>query len=143
MVCYHCIHNFVAFESLDGGRTVFATFQLDRTADGLKMRNLRSDGRLTGAGVRISRTLSILHHLDLMVLTFGLILLLVILYPRWACSQTTNDIMGSMMDEDQWTCWVRQAENRVQKLWETNQGGKLLAESKEPLRTRIIQVKNV
>ena len=37
---YHCIHNFVAFESLDGGRTVFATFQLDRTADGLKMRNL-------------------------------------------------------------------------------------------------------
>lgn len=36
---------------LDGGRTVFATFQLDRTADGLKKRNLRSDGRLTGAGV--------------------------------------------------------------------------------------------
>ena len=85
MVCYHCIHNFVAFESLDGGRTVFATFQLDRTADGLKMRNLRSDGRLTGAGVRISRTLSILHHLDLMLLTFGLILLPVILYPRCAC----------------------------------------------------------
>ena len=78
----------MAFESLDGGRTVFATFQLDRTADGLKMRNLRSDGRLTGAGVRISRTLSILHHLDLMVLTFGLILLPVILYPRWACIPT-------------------------------------------------------
>ena len=36
---------------LDGGRTVFATFQLDRTADGLKKRNLRSDGRLTGAGI--------------------------------------------------------------------------------------------
>jgi hypothetical protein len=57
--------------------------------------------------------------------------------------QTTNDIMGSMMDEDQWARWVRQAENRVQKLWETNQGGKLLAESKEPLRTRKILVKNV
>ena len=33
--------------------------------------------------------------------------------------QTTNDSMGSMMDEDQWTRLVRQAENRVQKLWET------------------------
>ena len=51
--------------------------------------------------------------------------------------------MGSMMDEDQWTRLVRQAENRVQKLCETNQGGKLLAESKKPLRTRKIQVKNV
>ena len=51
--------------------------------------------------------------------------------------------MGSMMDKDQWTRLVRQAENRVQKLWETNQGGKLLAESKDPLRARKIQVKNV
>ena len=65
----------------------FCYFSAGRTADGLKMRNLRSDGRLTGAGVCISRTLSILHHLDLIVLTFGLILLPVILYPRWACSR--------------------------------------------------------
>ena len=35
-----------------------------------------------------------------------------------------------MVDEDQWARWVRQAKNGVQKLWETNQGGKLLAESK-------------
>ena len=48
---YHCIHNFVLSKVLDGGRTVFAIFQLDRTADGLKKRIIRSDGRLTGAGV--------------------------------------------------------------------------------------------
>ena len=41
-----------------------------------------------------------------------------------------------MVDEDQWTRWVRQAENGMQKLWETNQRGKLLAESKKLLRTK-------
>ena len=48
-----------------------------------------------------------------------------------------------MVDEDQWTRWVRQAENGMQKLWETNQGGKLLAESKKLFHARKLQVENV
>jgi hypothetical protein len=51
--------------------------------------------------------------------------------------------MGPMMDEDQWTRWVRQAESRVRKLWKTNQGGKLLTESKKLFHARKLQVKNV
>ena len=90
MLCtIHCIHNFVAFESFGWRKDGFCYFQRaalnDRTADGLKKQY--SVGRAVGrGGSSLSRTLSILHHLDLMVLTFGLILLLVILYPRWACS---------------------------------------------------------
>jgi hypothetical protein len=53
--------------------------------------------------------------------------------------------MGTMVDEDQWTRLVRQAENEngVQMLWETNQGGKLLAESKKLFHARKLQVENV
>jgi hypothetical protein len=51
--------------------------------------------------------------------------------------------MSAMVDEEQWNRWAYQVENEVQKLWETNRGGKLLAESKTLLHARKLQVKNV
>jgi hypothetical protein len=83
---YHCIHNFVAFESFGWRKDGFCYFSAGQ--DGGRIEKAQSSvGRAVDrGGSSLSRTLSILHHLDLMVLTFGLILLLVILYPRWACS---------------------------------------------------------
>ena len=95
MLCtIHCIHNFVAFESFGWRKDGFCYFQRaalnDRTADGLKKQS--SVGRAVGrGGSSLSRTLSILHHLDLMVLTFGLILLPVILYPKQACKDKKKE----------------------------------------------------
>ena len=83
---YHCIHNFVAFESwMAEGRFLL----LSAGQDGGRIKTAQSSGRTGGdrGGGSLSRTLSILHHLDLMVLTFGLILLPVILNPRWACNR--------------------------------------------------------
>jgi hypothetical protein len=84
---YHCIHNFVAFESFGWRKDGFCYFSAGQDGGRIEKAQSSSVGRAVDrGGSSLSRTLSILHHLDLMVLTFGLILLLVILYPRWACS---------------------------------------------------------
>jgi hypothetical protein len=84
---HHCIHNFVAFESF--GWRKDGSCYCSAGQDGGRIEKAQSSSAVGLAvdrgGSPLSRTLSILHHLDLMVLAFGLILLPVILYSRWAC----------------------------------------------------------